>query len=184
MNFKYGEITELKIKPFENCALGQASDGKAFNKPSIEYDKSLDVHEDQDIKELIVDYYDDLREKSPFPEDIPDSDASWEKIAPEETREKREEFDDIKTELIKQWELTHDTEWPRYNENVYDEKTGTMIRCCGARYDCHHIKPLTYDGQNESTNITPLHANDHYDKRGVHSPESPFGKIEALNKER
>lgn len=42
----------------------------------------------------------------------------------------------------------------------------------------HHIQPLSMGGKNEVGNITPMHASEHYDKQGVHAPDSPFSKLD------
>ena len=59
-------------------------------------------------------------------------------------------------------------------------ETSVIIRRSGDRYDAHHIQPLTFGGRNIATNITPLHVLEHFDKRGVHAPDSPYGRIERL----
>lgn len=105
------------------------------------------------------------------------SNAKFEKMTPEETAEKREEFDRIKEDLKRQWEIENGREWPKYKEDVYSSN-GKLIRRAGADYDAHHIQPLGMGGKNEAGNITPLHANCHYDKQGVHSPDSPYSKLE------
>ena len=55
-----------------------------------------------------------------------------------------------------------------------------MIRKAGGDYDAHHIQPLGMGGKNEASNITPLHANEHYDKQGVHAPDSPYSKLDKM----
>lgn len=35
-------------------------------------------------------------------------------------------------------------------------------------------------GKNEASNITPLHAEVHYDKQGIHAPNSPYTKMNQL----
>ena len=87
-----------------------------------------------------------------------------------------DEFDDKKRELIRQWEDENGIPWPTYDEDVFTE-AGKPLRPAGARYDAHHIQPLTYGGENVSSNITPLHALEHFDKKGVHAPDSPFGRM-------
>ena len=57
---------------------------------------------------------------------------------------------------------------------------GKMIRKAGGDYDAHHIQPLGMNGKNEASNITPLHANEHYDKQGVHAPDSPYSKLDKM----
>ena len=47
-------------------------------------------------------------------------------------------------------------------------------------YDAHHIQPLGLGGKNEISNITPLHADIHYDSRGIHEKDSAYSKIVNL----
>ena len=35
-------------------------------------------------------------------------------------------------------------------------------------------------GKNEASNITPLHAEVHYDKQGVHALDSPYSKLDQM----
>lgn len=121
-------------------------------------------------------YFDDLKTKSEFPETIPEQPfqaSDLEKISPEELAEKREEFNSIKGDLKQQWEKAHHSPWPTYESNVYSE-SGKLIRQAGQDYDAHHIQPLNMGGKNEAGNITPLHAEAHYDKQGIHAPDSPY----------
>ena len=57
---------------------------------------------------------------------------------------------------------------------------GKLIRKAGSDYDAHHIQPLGMGGKNEVKNITPLNAEVHYDKQGVHSPDSPYTKMDKM----
>jgi hypothetical protein len=132
---------------------------------------------EKSLEKLVAEYYDDLKEKSEYPETIHETDGKWEKQAPEVVAEKRQEFNENKEKLINEWEEKNGKEWPRYEEDVYSP-SGKLIRQKGDRYDAHHIVPLSQGGKNEAGNITPLHASVHFDKQGVHSPDSPYGKIE------
>ena len=105
------------------------------------------------------------------------------KISVEGNGIKREEFSKCKDNLIREWEDKNGCKWPTYNEDVYSP-SGKLIRRAGDRYDAHHIQPLTFGGENRSSNLTPLHAAEHYDKQGIHSPESPFGKLEKYYREK
>ena len=78
--------------------------------------------------------------------------------------------------IIKEISMTTE---PKYDEDVYSSN-GKMIRKAGGDYDAHHIQPLGMNGQNEASNITPLHANEHYDKQGVHAPDSPYSKLDKM----
>ena len=92
----------------------------------------------------------------------------------------REEFSSMKNKLISDWEAANNEKWPTYTEDVYSPN-GKLIRHAGDKYDAHHIQPLTYGGKNTAENITPIHASQHFDKQGVHSPDSPYGKMEKYN---
>jgi len=136
------------------------------------------ANEQETLEELIDRYYTDLKKNSEYPETIENDGTPWERLSPEEVAEKRAEFNANKERLIKEWEEKNGREWPCYKEDVY--VNGKLIRKAGDRYDAHHIKPLSFGGQNEAGNITPISAEKHFDKQGVHSPASPYGKIDKL----
>lgn len=135
----------------------------------------------EQIEKLLKEYLDDLKNNSEYPDTIEDDGESYEKLSPEETAEKRAEFNANKERLIKEWEEKNGKEWPRYKEDVY--VNGKLIRKAGDRYDAHHIHPLSLGGKNESSNITPISAEKHFDKQGVHAPDSPYGKLEKALQE-
>lgn len=146
-------------------------------------DKPIDggLQETKDLGELGKQYTNELRELSPFPETVPEVDVSnWEKVLPEEVAEQRTEFRNIKDTLIEQWEAKNGETWPTYTEDIYSNN-GIKIRSAGDFYDAHHIRPLEFGGRNTADNLTPLHAEDHYDRQGIHAPGGVFQKIgEAL----
>jgi len=129
-----------------------------------------------EFQELKPEYFEDLKNRSEYPDTIVDSGNDWHRRDSAENAEMRDEFDDVKGDLINQWEEDNGVEWPTYDEDVYTD-SGSKIRGAGNRYDAHHIQPLTYGGENISSNITPLHALEHFDKKGVHAPNSPFGRM-------
>ena len=132
----------------------------------------------EEISELVDAYLNDLKEKSEVPETISDETLEdIEKTSSQEVAAKREEFNDIKSDLKKQWEEKNGMEWPKYDHDVYSSN-GKLIRKAGQDYDAHHIQPLSMGGKNEVSNITPLNAEVHYDKQGVHAPNSPYAKLE------
>lgn len=143
--------------------------GESFNNASLDT---------EDFNDLKKEYFDDLKLRSECPDTIDDSikDNEWKKINPELNGEMRDEFGNSKNKLISDWENQNNTKWPTYNEDVYSPN-GKLIRHEGDKYDAHHIQPLTYGGENRAENITPLHALEHFDKQGVHSPDSPFGRM-------
>lgn len=147
--------------------------------------KAQSYSEVNDLNQLKVSYCNDLLERSEYPETIDKTivELPWDKISVEGNGIKREEFSKCKDNLIREWENKNGCKWPTYNEDVYSP-SGKLIRRAGDRYDAHHIQPLTFGGENRSSNLTPLHAAEHYDKQGIHSPESPFGKLEKYYREK
>ncbi len=145
-------------------------------------DSNEDDNPEEDVNEVIDDYIDDLKEKSEFPETIPDrpfDKSDLKKVSPEENAEKRDEFSEKKAELKKEWEKQNGESWPKYDQDVYSEN-GKLIRKAGSDYDAHHIQPLGMGGKNEASNIAPLNAEVHYDKQGVHSPDSAYSKLDKM----
>ncbi|MGP1511253.1 MAG: HNH endonuclease signature motif containing protein [Treponema sp.] len=133
----------------------------------------------------INDYVKDLKTHSEYPETIPDKPfgpKNIEKCSPEETGRKRMNFQgrgegghgnpEYKGTLRKEWEELHGKAWPRYTENNCPSN-----RKPGDCYDAHHIKPLCMGGENDASNITPMHADVHYDSKGVHSSDSPYARM-------
>ena len=130
-----------------------------------------------DLSELSKQYTEALKEVSPYPETIGEQNLNnWEKVSPEEVADKRMEFRNFKESLIEQWEQLNGKEWPKYEEDVYSNN-GIKIRSAGDYYDAHHLQSLECGGANTAENITPLHAKDHYDRQGIHSPTGVYQKI-------
>ena len=124
-------------------------------------------------------YKADLSAAAKYPETIPGKVfdvQAWEKLSPEQTAERREDFDDKRDTLKRSWEEKNGEPWPKYAEDVYSAN-GKLIRRAGADYDAHHVQPLCLGGRNEVDNITPLHAEVHYDKQGIHAFGSPYDEI-------
>lgn len=145
-------------------------------------DNSIEaIDKTEQIEKLRHEYIDDLKNNSEYPDTIGDNGEVYKKLSPEETAEKRVEFNVNKEKLIKEWEENNGKEWPRYKDDVY--VNGKLIRNAGDRYDAHHIHPLSLDGKNEASNITPIRAEKHFDKQGVHAPDSPYGKLEKTLQE-
>ena len=120
-----------------------------------------------------------MKENSECEDTIPEkpfSPSEIEKISPEKNAEMREEFNEKKEALKKEWEQIHGRPWPKYEEDVYSP-SGKLIRKAGSDYDAHHILPLGMGGKNEVDNITPLHASVHYDKQGIHAPDRPCARL-------
>ena len=130
------------------------------------------------ISEVSKEYIDDLKSKSEVPDTIKDDalDVSKLEIVPsEEVARMREEFDDVKDDLRKEWEQVNNREWPRYETDVTNAE-GKIIRKAGYRYDMHHIQPLKLGGKNEVGNITPLDIKNHNE---VHSADGSCNKLVA-----
>lgn len=140
----------------------------------------------ENLDKIVDSYIDDLKNRSEYPETIDDNAISSDKLekrSPEENSKKREEFNEIKQDLKKEWEDRYGTEWPKYDEDVYSDN-GKLIRKKGSDYDVHHIHPLSMGGENTVDNITPMHAKEHYDSQGVHSSTSPYSKLEKTLEEK
>ncbi|MCD8372751.1 MAG: HNH endonuclease [Clostridia bacterium] len=138
-----------------------------------------------DIGKLKTEYADDLMNRSEYPQTIDQNKIynDWNKIPADQNEIMRENFGKSKNKLISQWENENNISWPTYKENVYSSN-GKLLRRAGDKYDGHHIQPLTFGGENTSTNLTPLHVLEHYDKQGIHATDSAFGKIENYYKEK
>ena len=177
---QFSEVVESSVKRFSECPLGKLAENKVFDKTMSEYDKPLAVMCDntEQIAKLRQDYIDDLKNNSEYPDLIEGSAEEYNKLSPEETAEKRMEFSANKEKIITEWGEKNGKEWPCYKEDVY--VNDKLIRKAGERYDAHHIHPLSFGGRNEASNITPIRAEKHFDKQGVHSPDSPYGTIEKM----
>ena len=160
-------------------------DALSVEKKSSKYsdqseDEPVDDVKEANLAELLEAYFDDLKARSEFPETLTGNEfdvSDLRKLSPEENAEMREEFDDLKPELKRQWEIENGRPWPKYETDVYSA-SGKLIRKAGSDYDAHHIQPLSLGGKNEASNITPLHAEVHYDKQGVHAPNSPYSQLD------
>ena len=127
-------------------------------------------------------YCQQLKELSPCSETLrfpADNNTIWKRISPENVAEKRLNFNEIKSDLKTQWESANNQKWPKYTKDVYSDN-GSLIRRAGDAYDAHHIRPLCMGGENTAGNITPMHAQNHYDKQGIHAPGSPYDQMTKL----
>lgn len=135
--------------------------------------KDVDI---KDLSETIKEYISDLKTKSECADTILSSGLEKAKLeiqSPEKVAELREQFDDNKAKLRKEWESLNNREWPKYKEDVYNEK-GVRVRKAGDNYDAHHIQPLKLGGANEASNITPLDLTKHAD---IHSANGSCAKL-------
>ena len=147
-----------------------------------QYDPDKRIEKKDELDEVIDEYYNDLKNNSDCPETLPDKPfdkSQLEKISPKENAKMREEFDEKKADLKKEWERINGRPWPKYEHDVYSSN-GKLIRKAGTDYDAHHIQPLSLGGKNMASNITPLHAGVHYDRQGVHSPDSTCSKLDNM----
>lgn len=131
------------------------------------------------LDKLVQEYFDDLKSKSEYPDTIPDKpfdSKELKALSPEENSKMRDEFDDNKAMLKKEWEDANGQAWPKYDHDIYSAN-GKLIRKAGSDYDAHHVQPLGMGGKNEASNLTPLSAEVHYDKQGVHAPDSPYNRL-------
>lgn len=171
------EIQFLKLPESSHDKLSDATQGVWESAEKQSEQREVQYKEIQEAKE---DYVNDIVENSEVPETIDVREATsadYKKCSTEETATKRDEFNQQKNELIKQWEQENGQKWPTYKEDIYSAN-GHRIRCAGDKYDAHHIQPLSMGGKNETNNITPLHAECHYDRQGVHAPDSAYAKLE------
>lgn len=129
-----------------------------------------------DLKEVVKEYINDLKVKSECAETIADNCLDITKLeiqAPEKVAELREEFDDKKVKLRKEWEKLNGKEWPKYKEDIYNAD-GVRIRKAGDNYDAHHIQPLSLGGENLASNLTPLDLSKHSE---IHSSNGSCTKL-------
>lgn len=168
------------IRPVGDISLAEARGflDSLFERNDEVQGKETDNPEEE-LKELLQDYFRDLKKYSECPDTIPDKPfdtADLKKRSPEENAEARKEFSDKKEQLKREWEEANGRPWPKYEHDVYSAN-GKLIRKAGSDYDAHHIQPLSMGGKNEASNITPLNAEVHYDKQGIHAPDSPCSKL-------
>ncbi|MBR4713092.1 MAG: HNH endonuclease [Paludibacteraceae bacterium] len=160
------------------------------DKPTEEKPKklsNLSKGDKEEITKIIKDYYKDMKGISAFPDDFSGKKFEIKDIRVLSTRanrKKRNEFNNQKEKLRKEWSEKHHQEWPTYTEDFY-AKSGKLIRQKGQPYDMHHIQPLSLGGKNTCDNMTPFHAKDHYDRQGIHANGGAYDrlskKVKSLN---
>ena len=174
-----------EIKPQNGMTFDRA---KEFVSNFIEKAREA-VNETKDqieLKKECSEYQKELKNYSEVEDTLPNKSfdvGDLKKVSPEENRVLRDEFSNKKNELKAQWEEVNGRSWPKYSEDVYITlKSGETkcIRKAGMDYDAHHIQPLGLGGKNDISNITPLHADIHYDSRGIHAKDSAYSKIVNL----
>lgn len=128
----------------------------------------------KDIRQAAKEYISDLKGKSEFADTIKSLDTDKLDIqSPEKVKQLREEFNNNKSQIRKDWETLNHKEWPRYTEDVFNE-SGIKIRKAGDYYDAHHVQSLKLGGTNDASNITPLDYNKH---KEIHSKTGSCTKL-------
>jgi hypothetical protein len=177
VNERINAVKNIKEEPGQQEEISGKRHSEVGDTDHAAIDNTSEIKQTADSLDDLHDEYDKEVRESSAAGDVQDSDRSnWEKTSTEEHQESRREFEQEKERLIAEWEEKNGMEWPTYEEDVYNEN-GKLIRRKGDRYDAHHIQPLEFGGKNNSDNITPIHAKDHYDKQGVHRPDSPYDKL-------
>jgi predicted ribonuclease toxin of YeeF-YezG toxin-antitoxin module len=92
------------------------------------------------------------------------------KLSPQETAERRQEFNKVRNTLIAEWEKNNGEKWPTYDSDVLGD-VGNVIRRAGHRYDAHHLIEVSVKGPNEWWNIHPAKFPDEH-QGGIHAPKS------------
>ncbi|MFU2164680.1 hypothetical protein ACMZ6Z_07815 [Streptococcus pluranimalium] len=96
--------------------------------------------------------------------------TSGTELSPVETSKHRAKFNEVKDNLISEWEQYTGQEWPTYTEDVLG-KNGKIVRRAGDKYDAHHIIENSFGGQHEWWNIHPAKfPNEH--QAGIHGGDS------------
>ncbi len=177
------EFFKLAETQTSECKVYELSKNLEKKEPKVyELDKPIAKDVIKEVECTLGKYFDDLKSKSEVPDTIPDKPFKvndFEKLSPEKNQAMREEFMGVKGELKKQWEEKNGKSWPKYDKDIYSAND-KLIRKAGSDYDAHHIQPLGLGGKNEVDNITPLNAEVHYDKQGIHSQDSPYSKLDKM----
>lgn len=172
------------IKPAEN-AKAQVNIEKRIVDKNKEKPTTLDTNKKFDFMEelgkALDQYKKELLENSPFPDSLnldKLKPSEIKKVTKEKLKEARDEFKNNKDKLISEWEQQTGKKWPRYKHDVI--KDGVTIKKAGELYDAHHIKPLSWGGENVASNITPMEWTPHHLK--VHGKDSGYNKVSELLK--
>lgn len=145
-------------------------------KPSVEQSELKEK-----MKEGLEQYKQELIDNSPFPDTVNLDELkvdNIERLPKEEVAKRRDAFKRDKANLIKEWENQTGREWPRYKEDVI--VNGVVVAKAGDLYDAHHIKPLSWGGENTASNITPMEWRPHHQK--LHASDSGYSKVSNLIK--
>jgi hypothetical protein len=178
---------DVKNEPGETSNLADLKEQEnenLYNESKALSQKLVNVHEASEKKltpielnEIGKAYNKEVSEKSAAGKVNITDVSKWERIPTEKYIERRKEFNSKKIEIINEWEKNNELQWPKYEKSVCCTKNGENIRNKNDYYDAHHIKPLRLDGENIAENITPMHTNDHTDKKGIHRPNGPYTSL-------
>jgi len=178
------------LEPLRNGDLNQELGQKLSESPVEEITSENQIPKEENFVQKDLDpeigrlgrgYLEDIKSKASGPFENRSDFESWNR-SDVDTKSNRLDFNLNKRNLIANWENKYGQDWPRYQEDFYDEKTGTKIRKAGDLHDAHHIQKLEFGGENTADNLVPIHARDHYDHRGVHSSDSPLSLLEKYLK--
>lgn len=95
--------------------------------------------------------------------------GDFSKLSKEATEAARNQFKNIRSSLIREWEKNTGTTWPRYAEDVINE-AGNIVRKAGDRFDAHHIIELCTEGPNKWWNLHPVSSVEH--QQVIHGAQS------------
>ena len=184
-----------KFDPDKRVNFEQDKVDKKLEDKSFDPDKRIEVPgaeanvnaEGMDKGQLLEKYVDafikDIKAGAEYPETVKNInlDVSQLKDVPENIyKERQAEFKKIKPKLIKEFEEKYGIKYPRHNKDYC--LNGKVIHKKGDLYDMHHIIPLCLGGENTLENITPMGFKAHFDKHGIHAPNSAFDNICKLVK--
>lgn len=94
----------------------------------------------------------------------------YERLSKEEVAARREEFNRLREDLIKEWELKTEQKWPTYEEEILSRR-GRVLRRVDRPYDAHHLVENAYGGEHEWWNIHPARYPDEH-QGGIHAKDT------------
>ena len=100
-------------------------------------------------------------------------------LSTRERRNHKKAFNGKKHLLIGDWEEETNQVWPKYTENIYNEK-GKLIRSIGQLYDFHHIIECSFGGDNLWWNMMPAKHPDQH-QYGIHRKGGYAEKLFEIN---
>ncbi|HDR8155412.1 TPA: cytoplasmic protein [Bacillus cereus] len=94
----------------------------------------------------------------------------YERLSKEEVAKRRDEFNSLREDLIKEWELKTGQKWPTYEEEILSRR-GRVLRKVDRPYDAHHLVENAYGGEHEWWNMHPAkYPNEH--QGGIHGKDT------------